>query len=127
MTRTSLFEIRSLGMIPEIKQSAVTRALQETFGVNEYEDIRPLSGGQSSALVFRMVVNGQPYMLKTLREEKISDPANEFACMKIASEAGIAPRVLYMNLADRVLITDFVAAQPYPNNMLSLIAPILRT
>ena len=78
-------------MIPDAKRLAVMRALNETFGVPEYEDIRPTSGGQSSALAFRIVVGGKPYLLKTMREEMISDPANEFACMKTAAEAGIAP------------------------------------
>src|SRR5436190_6817099 len=105
-------------MIPDTQQPAVTRALFEAFGVNEYEDIRTTSGGQSSALVFRIVVGGKPYLLKTMRKEIISDPAHEFACMKTAAAAGIAPRVLYMNLEDRVLITDFVEAKPYPDDML---------
>jgi len=114
-------------MIPEAKRPAVMRALQETFDMTDYEDIYPMSGGQSSALVFRIVVRGKPYLLKTMREEKISDPAHEFACMKTATEAGIAPRVWHMNLEDRMLITDFVEAQPYPNDMAIRIAPILRT
>ncbi len=113
-------------MIPETKQPVVQRALQEAFGVKEYEDIRPTSGGQSSAFVFRIVVKGKPYLLKTMREEKIGDSKHEFACMKTASEAGIAPRVWYMNLEDRVLITDFVEAKPYPEDMIPFIAPLLQ-
>ena len=34
-------------MIPEEKQTAVRRALHEAFGVDKYEEIRPLSGGLS--------------------------------------------------------------------------------
>jgi thiamine kinase-like enzyme len=113
-------------MIPDAKRPAVMRALDETFGVHEYEDIRSTSGGQSSALAFRIVVGGKPYLLKTMREEIISDPANEFACMKTASEAGIAPRIWYTSVEDRVLITDFVEAKPYPEDMAALLAPILR-
>jgi thiamine kinase-like enzyme len=114
-------------MIPEIKQPAVTRALYEAFGVSDYEEIQPISGGQSSALVFRVVVEGRPYLLKTLREEKISDPANEFASMQVAAEAGVAPRVWYANVEDRVLITDFVEARHYPDDMARRMALILRT
>lgn len=114
-------------MIPDEKQAAVTRALNETFGVNQYEELRPLTGGQSSALAFRMMVGGKPYLLKLMRVEIISDPTQEFACMKSAAETGIAPKVWYANVEDRVLITDFVEAKPYPTNMASLLAPILRT
>ena len=51
-------------MIPDEKQSAVTRALHEAFGANEFEGIRPLTGGLSTALVFRIVVRGTPYLLR---------------------------------------------------------------
>jgi len=47
-------------MIPEEKQPAVTRALQSAFGVNEYEDIRLLTGGLSSALAFNIIVKKIP-------------------------------------------------------------------
>ena len=43
-------------MIPEAKNAAVTRALRETFGVIEFEDIRLMTAGLTSALVFRIVV-----------------------------------------------------------------------
>jgi thiamine kinase-like enzyme len=56
----------------------------------------------------------------------LSDPTRQFACMKIAAEAGIAPRVWYADVADRVLITDFVEARPFPEDLVPLIAPTLR-
>jgi thiamine kinase-like enzyme len=113
-------------MIPEAKQPAVTRALSEAFGVTEFEDIHLLSGGLSSALAFTIIVENKPYLLKILRKEIISDPAHEFACMQSAAKAGIAPWIWYANVEDRVLITDFVEARPFPEDMLPLIVPILR-
>ena len=114
-------------MIPEAKQPAVTRARHAAFGVNEYEDIRLLTGGLSTALAFKIVVRKNPYLLKILRTEVISDPAHEFACMQTAAEAGIAPRIWYANVEDRLLITDFVEARPFPEDMVPLIVPTLRT
>lgn len=113
-------------MISEAKQPAVTRALYAAFGVNEYEDIRLLTGGLSTALVFKIVVRKNPYLLKIMRTEVISDPAHEFACMQTAAEAGIAPRIWYANVEDRILITDFVEAKPFPDDLALLIAPTLR-
>jgi hypothetical protein len=113
-------------MIPDAKQATVARALHAAFGVNEYEDIRLLSGGLSSALAFKIVVRKNPYLLKILRTEMISDPRNEFACMQTAAEASIAPRIWYANVEDRLLITDFVGAKPFPDDMISLIVPTLR-
>jgi hypothetical protein len=114
-------------MIPEEKQPAVVHALNAAFGVNEYEDISLLTGGQSSALAFKIVVRKNPYLLKIMRKEVISDPTNEFACWRTAAEAGIAPHIHYASVEDRLLITDFVQAQPYPDDFASRIAPVLHT
>src|SRR5271169_3601159 len=102
-------------MIPDSKQLAVGRALHEAFGVSDYEELRLLSGGLSSALAFKIRVAKNPYLLKILRTEIISDPAHEFACMRSAAEAGIAPRIWYTNVEERILITDFVDAKPFPD------------
>src|SRR5262245_50881566 len=99
-------------MIPQTKQAAVTRALNEAFDVEEFEDIRRLTAGLSSALVFRIVVRGRPYLLKLTRSDGIVDLTREFGCMKAGAEKGIAPRVLYAGIEDRVSITDFIEARP---------------
>jgi len=114
-------------MIPETKQAIVTRALNEAFGVNEFEDIQPLTGGLSSALAFKIIVRKNPYLLKIMRTEVISNPKNEFACIQAGAEAGIAPRIWYASVEDRIMITDFVAAKPFPDDMVPLIVPTLRT
>ena len=114
-------------LIPDTKRSAVARALFAAFGVNEYAEIYPLTGGLSTALAFKIVVKKNPYLLKIMRTQVISDPTHEFACMQTAAEASIAPCVWYANVEDRVLITDFVEAKPLPDNILPLIVPALRT
>ena len=99
-------------MIPEAKTAAVTRALKEAFGVTEFEDIRLLTAGLTSALVFRIVVRGHPYLLRVItRTDANTDPTRQFTCMKIAAEAGLAPRVWYTSIEDRVAIIDFVEAR----------------
>ena len=99
-------------MIPEAKQPAVARALNEAFGVEEFEDIRRLTAGLTSALVFRIVVRRHPYLLRVItRTDDMSDPTRQFACMKSDAERGIAPRVLYASIEDQVSITDFVEAR----------------
>lgn len=110
-------------MIPEGKQSAVSRALREVFGVNNFENLTRLAGGLSTALVFRIVVHGNPYLLRLImRTDEFGDPTRHFACMKIAADAGIAPRMLYANAEDRILITDFVDAKPFPDDTARLMA-----
>jgi aminoglycoside phosphotransferase (APT) family kinase protein len=102
-------------MIPESKNAAVVRALREAFDVAEFEDIRMLTAGLSSALVFRIVVRGRPYLLRVItRTDEMSDPTRQFACMRSAAEAGLAPRIWYASVEDRLSIIDFVQARPFP-------------
>jgi aminoglycoside phosphotransferase (APT) family kinase protein len=112
-------------MIPEAKNAAVARALQEAFGVNEFEDIRMMTAGLSSALVFRIVVRGCPYLLRVItRTDAMNDPTRQFACMKSAAAAGLAPRVWYTSIEDRISITDFVEAQPFPTTEALALLPL---
>lgn len=81
-------------MIPQEKSAAVTRGLREAFGVTEFEDIHKMTKGHTSALVFRIVVEGRPYLLRIImRTNSILGPTRQFTCMKAAAEAGLAPRV----------------------------------
>lgn len=113
-------------MIPETKLTAVKQALVETFGVNEYEDIRIITSGLSSALVYRIIVKGNPYLLRIItRTDAMGDPTNQFANMKVAAEAGLAPRIWYMNIEDRISITDYVEAREFPLDEAKIKLPIL--
>ena len=101
-------------MIPEKKNADVIRALRETFDVAEFEDIRRMTKGLSSDLVFRIVVHGQPYLLRIMtRIDERMDPCRIFASMSVAAEAGLAPCVRYASAESGVSITDFVEAMPF--------------
>lgn len=104
--------MNSLDMIPQEKSAAVTQGLREAFGVTTFEDIRSLKSGPSRVPVFRIVVGGTPYLLRIIL--RADDAARHFANMKAAAEAGLAPRVWYTNAADKISITDFVDAVPFP-------------
>jgi hypothetical protein len=99
-------------MIPQEKSAAVTRGLREAFGVTEFEEIHQITKGHTSSLVFRIVVGGSPYLLKIIL--RTDDPTRHYTCMKAAAEAGLAPRVWYTNVPDRISITNFVGAAPFP-------------
>ncbi len=99
-------------MIPQEKRAAVTRGLREAFGVTALEDIRRLTRGHTSALVFRIVVRGHPFLLRIIM--RTDDPTCHFNCLKAAAEAGLAPHLWYASVEDRISITDFVDAVPFP-------------
>jgi hypothetical protein len=103
-------------MIPQEKSAAVTRALREAFDVTETEEIRQIPNGTFNKVqVFRIVVRGTPYLLRVIL--RTEDPTCHFTCMSAAAEAGLAPRVRYTSVQDRVSITDFVeGAIPFPRS-----------
>ena len=99
-------------MIPQEKSAAVTRGLREAFGVTAFEDVRELAGGLGSNPVFRIVVRGSAFLLRI--NMRAGDLTRHFACMRAAAEAGLAPHVWYTSIEDRIAITDFVEAAPFP-------------
>ncbi len=102
-------------MIPHEKTAAVTRGLHEAFAATAIEDIRRMTQGLSSDLVFRIVVEGSPYLLRIMtRIDERKDPRRIFACMSGAAEAGLAPCVRCSSTEDGISITDFVEAVPFP-------------
>src|ERR1043166_1308825 len=101
-------------MIPEDKMAAVSRGLLEAFGVTTFDDIQKLTKGHTSALVFRIVVRGRPYLLRIIMRNDSIGPARHFGCMKLAGAGGLAPRVWYTSVEDRLSITDFIEAAPFP-------------
>jgi hypothetical protein len=99
-------------MIPQEKIAAATRGLNEAFGVDALDDIRDLSERPGSNRAFRIVVRGSAYLLRI--NTRAGDMRRHFSCMQVAAEIGLAPRVRYASAEDRISITDFVEAVPFP-------------
>jgi hypothetical protein len=115
----------TLEKLPESKSAAVSKALHETFAVTEPEDIRQLTVGLSTALIFRIVVKGSPYLLRVnTRTDAMGDLTHHLTCMKPAAEASLAPRIHYANTEDRILITDFVEGRPFCQKEAARLLPL---
>jgi hypothetical protein len=113
-------------MIPPEKTAAVTRGLNEAFGVAAFDDIRDLTERPGSNRAFRIVVQGSAYLLRI--NTRAGDMTRHFSCMQAAAAAGLAPRVHYASPEDRISITDFVEAVPFPTtDALRRIPAALRT
>jgi aminoglycoside phosphotransferase (APT) family kinase protein len=113
-------------MIPQEKIAGVTRGLNEAFGVAEFDEIRDLTERPGSNRAFRIIVRGSPYLLRI--NTRAGDMPRHFSCMHAAAEAGLAPRVWYASAEDRISITDFVGAAPFPaRDALSRVPAALRT
>ncbi len=102
-------------LIPQEKCAAVSRALREAFNTAEIDDIQSITKGLSSDLVYRVVMQGSAFILKIMtRIDERNDPARIFASMRLASEAGLAPRIRYSSIEDGISIIEFVESLPFP-------------
>jgi len=72
----------------------VFRGVHDAFGSTAIGDVRKITKGLSSDLVFRIVVEGSPCLLRIMtRIDERMDPGRIFACMSAAADAGLAPCV----------------------------------
>ncbi|HTS77726.1 MAG TPA: phosphotransferase [Bryobacteraceae bacterium] len=113
-------------MIPPESLAPVTRAINDAFGVAAFDDIRDLTERPGSNRAFRIVVRGSAYLLRI--NTRAGDMTRHYTAMQAAADAGLAPRVHYASPEDRVSITDFVEAVPFPaTDALRRVPAALRT
>lgn len=99
--------------IPEIKLIAVQKALTSLFNHSEIDDIELLTGGLSSALVYRIAIENKNYLLRIVMHiDEVNDPQRQHICMRLASSENIAPHVYYSNDEDGLAISAFVQNKP---------------
>ncbi|TSJ42613.1 phosphotransferase [Mucilaginibacter corticis] len=102
-----------LTVIPADKSAAVKTALLQAFQTEEPESIEILSGGLSTALVYKIGIRGKHYLLRLVMEvNAMNDPKRQFTCLRLAASAEIAPKVYYTSVTDGISITDFIYTQP---------------
>jgi len=115
------------GVIPFDRREAVQRGLDTAFPGATVEKIDVVTGGASGALIFKIAVRGDDYLLRLeTGRDGFRDPERQYACLKIAAEAGVAPRLHYADARDGVAITGFVRVVPAdPNAQPSARAPAI--
>jgi len=100
-------------MIPGNKQAGVTKALQRTFDTDAFESIEQLTKGLSGAMVFKITMNGMPYLLRIINNTR-DNPEYYFGCLQSAASAGLAPRIRYLDIEDKISIIDFIEDHYFP-------------
>lgn len=102
-----------LDLIPEDRRDAAGQALDEAFGVGRAASLRPVDGGASGALTFRVEAGGRAYLMRLEPPRDVMrDPERGYACMRIAAEAGVAPAVRHLDPDAGIAIMDFIEARP---------------
>jgi aminoglycoside phosphotransferase (APT) family kinase protein len=77
--------------------------------------ITPITVGMSGAAVYRVDAGGHSYVLKVSpAHESADDWHNKLALQQLASQAGVAPRVVHVDDARRAIVSAFVVDRGFP-------------
>jgi Phosphotransferase enzyme family len=87
-------------------------ALSAAFGATAIGAIAPMTGGVTSASVFRVEIGHRRYVMRIEGEPSPLRNPHQYLSMRIAAEAGIAPNIHYVDEAARVTVIDFIEQQP---------------
>jgi thiamine kinase-like enzyme len=116
-------------MLPEERREAVRSALHAALGSSVSVALEPLGGGASGASLYRLEANERWFVLRLEGPRSPLRNPHQYACMRIAAEAGIAPRLHYVDAESGIAIMDLIRAEPlakYPGGPKELAAAIGR-
>jgi len=98
--------------LSEGQREAAHAALRHVLGAVPVDAVRRLSGGATTAAVFRIDGGGRRYVLRVEGTPSPLRNPHQYVSMRIASEAGIAPRLHHADEGNRVAVIDYIEAQP---------------
>jgi hypothetical protein len=94
--------------IPEVQREMARAAVAAAFGSASNYTASPVLGGVSGAFVYRVDIAGHRYVLRMEGAENSLRNPHQYAAMKIAAAAGIAPRLHYIDEVAGIVVMDFV-------------------
>lgn len=115
-------------LFPADRRPAIARALETAFGTSELDGASRLTGGLSGAGVFRIRVGGIAYLLRLEgARDTFRDPHRGYACLRIAADACLTPRLWHADPEAGIAILDFVAEQPFPGERSARLTELAQT
>ena len=98
--------------LTDTQREAAHAALRHVLGAVPIDAVAPLAGGFTTAAVFRIEAGGRRYVLRVEGTPSPLRNPHQYQSMRIASEAGIAPRLHHCDEDNRVAVIDYIEAQP---------------
>jgi aminoglycoside phosphotransferase (APT) family kinase protein len=102
----------SFDAFPAAHRETARAVLSAAFGSAPIGAITPIMGGATSASVFRVEVGGRRLVLRIEGQPSPLRNPHQYRAMRIAAEAGIAPKIHYVDEAARVVVIDFIEQRP---------------
>jgi aminoglycoside phosphotransferase (APT) family kinase protein len=90
----------------------VRSALATAFGSAPIAAITPVIGGASGASTFQVHVGGRRFLLRLEGKPSPLRNPHQYVSLRIAAEAGIAPKIHYIDETKRVAVMNFVEQRP---------------
>jgi Phosphotransferase enzyme family len=105
---------RSSGLdaFPEADRDAVRSALLGAFGPAPVGAVVPIRGGASGALPFCVEVGNRRYLVRLEGPPSPLRNPHQYVALRIAAEAGIAPRIHNVSDSARIVVADFIEQRP---------------
>lgn len=96
-----------LAALPADRRDVAASAIAAVLGSAAF-NVRPVMGGVSGAGVFLVESGGHRFVLRLEgRPSPLRNP-HQYGSMRIAAEAGLAPRIHYLDADERVVMMDFI-------------------
>lgn len=93
--------------LPADRRDVASSAIAAVLG-SAAVNVRPVTGGVSGAGVFLVEASGRRFVLRLEGEPSPLRNPHQYDSMRIAAEAGLAPRIHYLDANDRVVMMDFI-------------------
>jgi aminoglycoside phosphotransferase (APT) family kinase protein len=97
--------------IPADRRDTARAAVASALGSTPVIALRPVTGG-ASALTYRIETDARRYLLRLETWGSARRNADHYACMRIASDAAIAPQLHHADAQRGVSIMDFLTERP---------------
>jgi aminoglycoside phosphotransferase (APT) family kinase protein len=101
-----------LEALPAPQREAAYAALANVIGSRPIEAVRPLAGGATAAAVLRVDAGGRSYVLRIEGPASPLRNPHQYVSLRLAADAGIAPKLYYCDDISRVAVIDFIAPKP---------------
>jgi aminoglycoside phosphotransferase (APT) family kinase protein len=100
------------GAVAAAHRDTARAALAAAFGSASVDAIAPVSGGASGAFIYRVDCGGQRALLRVEGAPSPLRNPHQYISMRMAAEAGIAPRIHHIDETARVAVMDYIEQQP---------------
>ena len=104
--------MNDLDTLPLVQREAAHDALRDVLGAAQIDAVTPVSGGATAARLYRIDARGRSYLLRMEGPPSPLRNPHQYVSLRIAAEAGIAPRLHYVNEQTQTAVMDFVQRQP---------------